>query len=241
MKLFVLLLTLVFSQLLIAQPQQMLLTGGWEIKGQSHSGPVTQLLLVTKGAWSWTAFKSGDGDFLWTKGGTWTPAAGKMNVTYEFNTEHPDAVGTQENWSVTATQEQLMAGDGGSKLTWNRVDQPAFTPLTGAWLMAGRVDDQGNVNRRNLEQPRKTMKILTGSHFQWIAYNTETREFFGTGGGNYTAENGKYTENIRFFSRDKSRVGASLVFDFEVKDSDWYHSGKSSKGDPLHEVWTRRD
>ena len=26
------------------------------------------------------------------------------------------------------------------------------------------------------------MKILSGSRFQWIAYNTETRQFMGTGG-----------------------------------------------------------
>ena len=43
------------------------------------------------------------------------------------------------------------------------------------------------------------MKILTGSRFQWIAYNTETKQFFGTGGGSYTAKNGVYTENIEFF------------------------------------------
>lgn len=235
----------VFASLLVfllcAQPQQMLLTGAWEIKGQSKSGPVTQVLLVTKGAWSWTLYKSDDGDFVWTKGGTWMPDGGKMKVTYEFSTDKPDQVGSQESWGFTVTGEQLISGDGGSKLTWKRADNPAFTPLTGAWLMAGRVDDQGEVNRRDLNQPRKTMKILTGSHFQWIAYNTETKEFFGTGGGDYTAVGGKYTENIRFFSRDKSRVGASLTFDFEVKDSDWYHSGKSSKGEPLHEVWARRD
>jgi hypothetical protein len=84
------------------------------------------------------------------------------------------------------------------------------------------------------------MKILTGDRIQWIAYNTETKKFFGTGGGNYTAENGKYTENIGFFSRDNSRVGMSLQFDFEVKDGDWHHSGNNSRGEPMYEVWSRR-
>ncbi|MDX1470670.1 MAG: hypothetical protein R3213_04170 [Flavobacteriaceae bacterium] len=63
----------------------------------------------------------------------------------------------------------------------------------------------------------------------------------GTGGGTYTTEDGKYTENIEFFSRDNSRVGASLEFDFELVDGDWHHSGFSSKGDPLYEIWTLRD
>ena len=82
------------------------------------------------------------------------------------------------------------------------------------------------------------MKILSGTRFQWIAYNTETKEFLGTGGGTYTTDNGKYTENIEFFSRDDSRVGASLEFDYEVKDGKWHHKGESSKGDPIYEIWS---
>ena len=71
-----------------------------------------------------------------------------------------------------------------------------------------------------------------------VAFNSKTKEFYGTGGGEYSAENGKYTENIQFFSRDNSRVGASLGFDFELKDGEWHHSGKSSKGDPIYEIWS---
>jgi hypothetical protein len=88
---------------------------------------------------------------------------------------------------------------------------------------------------------RKTMKILSGTRFQWIAYNTETKEFLGTGGGTYTSVDGKYVENIEFFSRDNSRVGASLSFDFSLDDGRWAHKGLSSKGDPIHEIWTRRE
>jgi hypothetical protein len=88
---------------------------------------------------------------------------------------------------------------------------------------------------------RRTMKILSGTRFQWIAYNTDTKEFFGTGGGTYTTVNGKYTENIEFFSRDNNRVGASLQFDFTIEDGNWHHKGLSSKGDPIDEVWTKRE
>jgi hypothetical protein len=88
---------------------------------------------------------------------------------------------------------------------------------------------------------RRTMKILSGTRFQWIAYNTETKEFFGTGGGTYQTQNGKYTENIEFFSRDNSRVGSRLEFDFAVDGGNWNHKGLSSKGDPIDEIWTRRE
>ena len=88
--------------------------------------------------------------------------------------------------------------------------------------------------------PRKTMKILSGTKFQWIAYNTETGDFSGTGGGTYTTEGGKYTENIDFFSRDNTRVGASLKFDYELKEKKWHHRGLSSEGSPIYEIWSLR-
>ncbi|MBT8309198.1 MAG: membrane or secreted protein, partial [Flavobacteriaceae bacterium] len=87
----------------------------------------------------------------------------------------------------------------------------------------------------------KTMKILSGTRFQWIAYNTETKEFKGSGGGTYTTIDGKYTENIEFFSRDDSKAGLRLTFDYKLIDGHWHHSGLSSKGAPIHEIWSVRD
>jgi hypothetical protein len=87
---------------------------------------------------------------------------------------------------------------------------------------------------------RKTIKILSGTRFQWAAINSETGDFFGTGGGFYTFENGKYTEHIEFFSRDATRVGASLSFNGELKEGNWHHSGLSSKGDRIYEIWSRK-
>jgi len=72
-----------------------------------------------------------------------------------------------------------------------------------------------------------------------MAINTETKEFFGTGGGSYTFKDGKYTEQIEFFSRDSSRVGASLSFDGSINGNVWTHKGFNSRGEPLHEEWTR--
>lgn len=91
------------------------------------------------------------------------------------------------------------------------------------------------------EGDRKTLKILSGTRFQWIAVNTATGDFFGTGGGTYTFENGKYTENIEFFLRDSTRVGKSLSFNDEVKNGQWHHKGLSSKGDPIYEIWEKTE
>ena len=111
--------------------------------------------------------------------------------------------------------------------------------LNGKWLMAGRITDEGE-KRRDISKPRKTMKFLKDGNFQWIAFNTETFQFFGSGGGTYSAKNGIYTENIQFFSRNNNSVGKILPFNYSLKGVDWHHSGKSSKGDPIYEIWTKR-
>ncbi len=86
----------------------------------------------------------------------------------------------------------------------------------------------------------KPLKFLKDGRFQWIAYDTDGMQFKGTGGGSYTSKDGVYTENIEYFSRDNSRVGASLQFKYEIKGDDWHHTGNNSKGEPMYEIWARR-
>ncbi|WP_232622904.1 hypothetical protein [Pareuzebyella sediminis] len=111
--------------------------------------------------------------------------------------------------------------------------------LDGMWLFATRGPDEGQ-ERRGDENPRKTLKFLKEGRFQWIAYNTDTMQFFGTGGGDYSAKSGVYTEDIEYFSRDNSRVGATLNFNYEMKGDDWHHTGKNSRGEPMYEIWSKR-
>ena len=155
----------------------------------------------------------------------------------EFDTKNPERVGSTGAFEIELTENELRAVD--NNIVWKRIDDGTPGNLAGAWLISGRMRN-GELQKRDTHRPRKTMKILSGTRFQWIAYNTETKEFLGTGGGTYTTIDGKYTEHIEFFSRDDSRVGASLQFDFALKDGDWHHSGNSSKGTPIYEVWSLR-
>ena len=123
--------------------------------------------------------------------------------------------------------------------SWKKISEVTL-PLQGKWLMSGRVRGKTE-RRRDTNQPRKTMKILVDGYFQWIAFNTNTFSFMGTGGGSYTAENGIYKENIDYFSRDNKKVGISLSFSYLINGQDWHHKGFSSKGDPLHEIWAFRN
>lgn len=214
--------------------------GGWQQVVKAEDGEVTHILLFSGDYFAWTVHKTEDGAFLATKGGSWKKDGNKLEVTYEFHTIDSTRVGTTDSWTVKEKGGKLQLKGSGLKDAWNQVDQDVNTPLTGPWLFSGRKRD-GEIQRVDMTtRPRKTMKILTGSRFQWIAYNTETGDFHGTGGGSYTAEDGVYTENIEFFSRDDSRVGASLEFQFEVKEGDWHHSGNNSRGEPMYEVWSRR-
>ena len=112
--------------------------------------------------------------------------------------------------------------------------------LDGQWLMGGRMRN-GEISYRDTSGPRKTLKVLFNGHFQWMAFNTDTFAFMGTGGGNYSSVDGIYKEEIKFFSRDDSRVGAILPFNYELISGEWHHKGKSSKGVPIHEIWVQRE
>ncbi len=217
------------------------LSGAWERTATVDGERVTQVLLFADDYFSWTAYRSDDGDFLFTRGGHWQAAGKELVLTYEFDTADPQRVGQRGSLPFKLNRNGLrldLPGEG--KTDWTAIDAGRSTPLTGAWLFAGRKRD-GELERRSTDGPRKTMKLLTGNRFQWIAYNTESKEFFGTGGGTYTAEDGKYVEKIGFFSRDKGRVGAELSFDFDVQNGEWHHSGLSSRGDPMYEIWAPRE
>lgn len=212
------------------------LHGAWTTTESDNTGDQTEHTLIFAGTFfSEAIFGKTHGKFIGTKGGSYTLNDDTLDLTYEFANQSPNLVG--ETRSVSYTLKNNILEMGGS--TWTRIDDGTPGDLFGAWLISGRKRD-GEIIKRDTSGPRKTMKILSGTRFQWIAFNTETKQFMGTGGGTYTTIDGKYTENIGFFSRDDSRVGASLEFNYELKDGDWHHSGLSSKGQPIYEVWSHR-
>jgi hypothetical protein len=131
-----------------------------------------------------------------------------------------------------------MTNINGEVQGWNRLDN-GEARLAGLWTITARKQN-GALQPIHQTGTRKTVKILTGTRFQWAAIDPGTKQFMGTGGGTYTFQNGKYTEQIEFFSRDSSRVGSSLSFDGKLEEGNWHHSGLSSKGEPIYEVWGRK-
>jgi len=213
--------------------------GAWEGYHNSEDGTkIKNVVIFSDGYQVMTSYEAATGKFISTNGGTWKLDGDTMSETVEFDTQNPERVGTEVSFQVRISETTM--GIVGSTMEMTRIDNGEPGKLQGAWLMSGRIRN-GETQNRDTNRPRKTMKILSGTRFQWIAYNTETKEFKGTGGGSYTTIDGEYTENIEFFSRDDTRVGASLNFNFELIDGKWHHSGLSSKGKPIHEIWSVRE
>lgn len=178
-------------------------------------------------------------------GGTYqlSDVAGKKIFSYkrEFNTEDSTVVGLTVANIFTVNNNDLAISEGPLAGTWKRVDE-AKSPKTmaTAWRIRARENKEFKMETM-LKGSRKTLKILSGSRFQWAAFNTDTHQFFGTGGGNYMVKDDKYTENIEFFSRDNKRVGGSLTFDCVLNGKDWTHAGQSTTGVRVHEIWEREE
>lgn len=227
MKTAVKVVILLFSGFLQSQN----LTGAWE----SISGEEKTILVFTDKFWTQTTYGSKSGEFILTLGGSWNSKNEAIQIHFEFHSSDASKVGTTESLKVKMENNKLVFPE----TTYVRLNDGTPGKLSGAWLMSSRIVN-GEKQDRSMENPRKTMKILSGTRFQWIAYDTASKQFLATGGGTYTTENGVYTENIEFFSRDQSRVGMHLKFDYDLAKRDWHHSGLSSKGDPINEIWSLR-
>ena len=213
--------------------------GAWETYHTSENGAqLKSVAIVSDAYYVLTTYNVATGKFVNSNGGSWKLEGDLITQKIAFHTDDSELVGKELSFMVAISNDVLKIID--NNIQFNRIDSGAPGKLQGAWLMSGRVMD-GKAQLRDTSGPRKTMKILSGTRFQWIAYNTQTKQFMGTGGGTYTTIDGEYTENIEFFSKDDSKVGLSLKFNFELKDGKWHHSGSSSKGDPIHEIWSVRD
>ncbi|MBD2702885.1 membrane or secreted protein [Spirosoma sp. BT702] len=175
--------------------------------------------------------------YISTRGGVCKMDGKKLSVKVEFDSEDSSRVGQTELNEVELDGNKIIFRKPGVIQVFEKITETA-TPLTGLWRITGRANDAGQITTMQ-RGARKTLKLLTGSRFQWIAINPETKQFSGTGGGTYTLKDGNYTETIEFFSRDNSRVGKSLTFGAKINGDQWNHTGESSTGGKVNEIWSR--
>lgn len=104
--------------------------------------------------------------------------------------------------------------------------------LEGAWRM---VQNRGQaMSDLNLDM----VKILVDGHFMFAFFSKDQQSFYSCGGGEYSYNDGIYTESILFHTIDPDLVGRSLPFDAKVADGKWYHTGAINDGE-MNEVFER--
>lgn len=121
-------------------------------------------------------------------------------------------------------------------LTWPQTisGQAQKSSLDGSWEL---------VSGQQLPQRTRDIKIISGGHFIFVAYDAETGKPLYTGGGIYILNGSSYVEHIDFAS---DRIAAGLVgkdqpFTVKVDGDTFTQTGTLSNGKGLSEVWKRAD
>ena len=97
------------------------------------------------------------------------------------------------------------------------------------------------VSGQPLPKGARDIKIISGGHFIFVAYDTEKGKPLYTGGGTYTLNGSSYTEHVDFASDviAKGLVGKEQTFTVKIDADTFTQSGTLSNGKELLEVWKR--
>ena len=218
------------------------LEGAWEVETVNGEAlPHRGVFLMQQPYAFYTEFDVDSKTFVGSRGGSLEIMANKLFFKNEFSTWSPEDVGV--SYEITASLKansvtfEFQVDGQDNVMVLKRIDR-GESDLAGSWRITDRMRNGEMTAMR--QGARKTIKMITGTRFQWAAFNPETKQFSGTGGGTVTLEDGKYTEHIEFFSRNAERVGANLTFNYSVSGDKWDHSGKSSSGNSIREIWTKQ-
>ena len=229
------LLTIFFTIFAVAAAAQVPV-GAW--KSQETTGS-TSILIVTDHYISIASYSLLNKSFERAEGGKIQMNGDQMTYTPEFNSADTAKVGVPIIFTVSR-KDGVLTLRYKDAMVWMQVDDATSAPMAGAWSITEKsADGMGPLVAIHQTGTRKTIKLMSGTRFQWVAIDPAVKGFYGTGGGKYTVKDGKYTEQIEFFPKDNNRVGSKLVFNWSLENGKWDHSGKSSNGQPIHEIWEK--
>ncbi|WP_417884737.1 hypothetical protein [Zunongwangia sp.] len=231
MKIFFLVLVFSISQASFCQN----IDGSWELI-QKNNKPLSgsSCIRIYEDGYFMESSKEGDYKFSDAKGGRYTVDASTYSEEYDFNTSEENLIHTSKKFKISTTNDTLQLKAGNQSSTWLRISS-AKNKLSGLWVLKGNKEN-GKVTF-DLPKNQTCLKIISGEKFQWVTFNPENGKFIACGAGSSYAQYDVYLENIEVFSRDEIMVGASLSFEYELDNGQWYHRGTSSEGKPLYEIW----
>jgi hypothetical protein len=220
-----------------------LVSGAWQKKDATGN---IQTLICSDNYLMYAVYDMAGKKFISAGGGSYTLLSAGVNKIFSFKREFDTADSTLVGITVankyTAKDNDLNIAEGILAGDWKRIDE-SKSPKTMASVWRIRAREGKDFKMETiLRGSRKTLKILSGSHFQWAAFDSDTHQFFGTGGGTYSvSKDGKYTENIEFFSQNNKRMGMSSTFGCVLNGEDWTHAQQSSTGVRVHEIWAKEE
>lgn len=105
------------------------------------------------------------------------------------------------------------------------------TQLEGTWEL---------VSGQPLPKGARDIKIISGGHFIFVAYDTATGKPLYSAGGTYVVDGNSYTEHMDFASEPISAlVGKDQSFTVESDGNTFTQKGMLSNGKALSEIWKR--
>lgn len=231
MKSVFLLLTFLVSNFIFAQS----LTGAWQ---KIDDSKLKTIKLYSNYYFTSATYDESDGEFIKASAGTFTKNDFDYIENIETHSESTALAGTYVNFNYEIENDTLKVTDKNSKQqeTWVKIDEAKEENVTCYRIHQVFRDSKWQTIEY---KPRKTLKMITDNYYQVIAINTQTGEFFGSSGGEWTAEENKYQEHIKFFSKNQSMTGTTLEFSKNTEGDIWHHDGKSSKGEYIQERWIK--
>lgn len=221
------------SSLKAKQPSVQELIGAWKYGSLSNQ----TVLINSATAFAVTTYDLPGKKLISSYGGSWRLDGNTIVRRIEFNSSSPDEVGKEVRMAVELSGDKLTAG----KEQFTRLDNGKPGELAGAWIIIGTYKNDVLQKSPVIFKSRRTMKILSGTRFQWIAYDIDSKKFLNSGGGTYETSNGMYGEQIEFFTKSPDGVGRKLEFEYTFDNDNWRHKGKSSTGGIVDECWGRRE
>ena len=206
------------------------ITGAWISKNGDD-----ERMMICSGNYIMVAeFNEVNTAFYYAAGGSYKERDGMLVVDFEFSKykEERENIGMKGGLKYIINGNKVtVLGNDSSKRVLTRVDDGAGA-LTGVWQLTGRLT---NGKMEPVKGDLKTLKIVSGTRFQCVGFNTGTKEFVSCYGGRYSYKDGKYVEHIEFYWKDPDKIGTAVSFDASVDNNTWTNKKSGSK----IEEWAR--
>jgi hypothetical protein len=87
---------------------------------------------------------------------------------------------------------------------------------------------------------QRHIKLITETHFTWVAYEVASGKVQSMAGGTYTFSDGAYTESVEYAGEGMTEYfGKRQSFTIRVEGDKLHQSGQLSDGTKIEEVWQR--